>query len=663
MISTTDRDNRTRTFTYDADNRLVGQTWYDSSHNVVNTLSYTYDAAGNRLTASDNNSTYTYTYDALDRVITVQEPFGLSLSYTYDAAGHKTSVVDSIGGTTTYVYDAANRLVSLQFGGTGQTPLRMDMTYTARNELAGESRYSDLAGTHRVGKSTYTYDAAGRLIDLVQKDGAGTSLAAYAYAYDAAGNLTSETLNGGTPTTYTYDATNQLLSDSTTSYSYDANGNRTNSGYATGPANELTTDGTWNYFYDNEGNLTKKTKIATGETWTYTYDNLNHLVQAQDRVTDGGTIIQTVGYKYDVLGNRIEEDVTAGMTTTISRFAYDGSNAWADLDASNFVTTRRLYLDAIDAIVARIATTGGVAAWYLTDRLGSVRDITGATGAVQDTITYDGYGNVLTETNASFGDRYKFTAREFDSATGLQYNRARFYDPTIGRWTSQDPLGFGAGDANLYRYVGNRPTRQTDPTGLNSLALATQNVIIGYTALQLLLGPRYPKVALLIKDLDDDKFAVRQAASNMLEAYLADKTDPYKSLLTRVSLELALLGCPPLEQRRRIERLLQGHQKSIRDWAEQLAKPLSKLDDKGFPDLKVQQQGVKDFIKAIEGTKSVEHKEQLIALLESVVANGGVIDLTRNTEFNAVDTRNNVRKILDVVRPLEGKQPRKLEPR
>ena len=234
----------------------------------------------------------------------------------------------------------------------------------------------------------------------------------------------------------------------------------------TGTANELTADGTWNYSYDNEGNLIKKTKVASGETWTYTYDNLNRLDQAQDRATDGGTIIQTVSYIYDVLGNRIEEDVTAGITTTVTRFAYDGSDAWADLDASNFVTTRRLYLDAIDAIVARIATTGGVAAWYLTDRLGSVRVITDSTGAVQDTITYDGYGNVLIESNASFGDRYKFTAREFDSATGLQYNRARYYDPTIGRWTSQDPLGFDAGDANLYRYVRNRPTVERDSTGL-----------------------------------------------------------------------------------------------------------------------------------------------------------------------------------------------------
>ena len=128
--------------------------------------------------------------------------------------------------------------------------------------------------------------------------------------------------------------------------------------------------------------------------------------------------------------------------------------------------------------MARISTSGGIAAWYLTDRLGSVRDLTDATGAVQDTITYDGYGNVLSETNPSFGDRYKFTAREFDSATGLQYNRARYYDPTIGRWTSQDPLGFDGGDANLYRYVGNRPTFSTDPTGRQALNDETEKRLL-----------------------------------------------------------------------------------------------------------------------------------------------------------------------------------------
>jgi RHS repeat-associated protein len=53
-----------------------------------------------------------------------------------------------------------------------------------------------------------------------------------------------------------------------------------------------------------------------------------------------------------------------------------------------------------------------------------------------------------------------------DSETGLQYNRARDYNATDGRWTSQDPLGFAAADSNLYRYVGNSPTLAPDPSGL-----------------------------------------------------------------------------------------------------------------------------------------------------------------------------------------------------
>src|SRR5213078_4888698 len=76
--------------------------------------------------------------------------------------------------------------------------------------------------------------------------------------------------------------------------------------------------------------------------------------------------------------------------------------------------------------------------------------------------------NVLSESNAAFGDRYKYTGRELDTETSLQYNRARYYDPRIGRWTSEDPKGFGAGDRNLYRYVGNGPTDAVDPSGLDA---------------------------------------------------------------------------------------------------------------------------------------------------------------------------------------------------
>lgn len=66
----------------------------------------------------------------------------------------------------------------------------------------------------------------------------------------------------------------------------------------------------------------------------------------------------------------------------------------------------------------------------------------------------------------TIGDRSGWTGRESGSETGLQYNRARYDDPKVGRWTSQHPLGFAAGDANIYRYGGNDATGATDPSGL-----------------------------------------------------------------------------------------------------------------------------------------------------------------------------------------------------
>ncbi len=62
--------------------------------------------------------------------------------------------------------------------------------------------------------------------------------------------------------------------------------------------------------------------------------------------------------------------------------------------------------------------------------------------------------------------QFGFTGRMFDTATGLQNNLNRRYDPAAGRWISEDPFGFAGGDSNLYRYVGNSPTNATDPTGL-----------------------------------------------------------------------------------------------------------------------------------------------------------------------------------------------------
>jgi RHS repeat-associated protein len=476
-----DAQGRTTTSLYDADGRLLSQTWEDAHGNVTNTETYSYDADGELLTAGNSNGTYTMTYDALKRVISVQNPFGLTLTYTYDADGNRTELQDSLGGVTTCLYDPDNELTSEQFGGTGQTPLRIDMTYDADREILTETRYSDLAGTQVVVRSFYTYNADGEITSLLDRNGGGTVVASFTYTYDLDNRVATE-VNMGMTTTYTYDAGSELTSEvsplATIDYSYDAGGNRTSGNSVIGPGNQLLSDNNWTYTYDADGNLIQKVGVATGPdhglTWTYAYDNRNQMTSAVE--VQGSTTLASVSFKYDVFGDRIEEDASGSMLPTqVTRFAYDGQNVWADLDGSNNLVMRRLFLAAVDSVAARTSASGTVV-WYLADRLGSVNVLTDATGAVIDRILYDGYGNVISETNASASDRYLWTGREFDRVTGLQYNRARYYDPQIGRWTSLDPEGFAAGDENLYRYAHNDPTNSSDPSGLANKILVKEEL-------------------------------------------------------------------------------------------------------------------------------------------------------------------------------------------
>ncbi len=474
MTSATDRIGQRIAYNYDLLNRETGESWYNAGGTQVNTLTFTYDADNNLLTAANNTARSTMAYDALDRTGSVQAPFGAVLTYSYDAADNRTLVQDSFGATTTRTYDVLNRVTTMQFGGSGQTTLREDFTYTVRDQVASQTRYSDLAGTTEIGSSSFTYDSVGRLTNLQHLNGAGSNLANYTNTYDLASRITAETLNGSAPTSYNYDATDELTNDSQVTYTYDLNGNRTMTGYATGPANEMTSDGTWDYFYDKNGNQVGKQNPSTGEVFSYGYDNRNRLVSAQDTTTSGVQMQAT--YVYDAPGQRIEKDVWAGSTTT-TRFAYDGRQIWADLTSSNSLQTRYVRGDRVLELLARIVS--GTAAWFLADWMGSVRNVVDNTGAVIDTITYDGYGNITNERNPATGGQYKYDGYRYDSETGLyrpDATTARYYNPLTGLWVGRDQFqfllldleGFSAGDTNLYRYVFNDPTNSTDPTGCQS---------------------------------------------------------------------------------------------------------------------------------------------------------------------------------------------------
>jgi RHS repeat-associated protein len=139
-------------------------------------------------------------------------------------------------------------------------------------------------------------------------------------------------------------------------------------------------------------------------------------------------------------------------------------DVWADLDGSNNLKTRYARGNAVDELFARIKSDGTVA-WYLTDQMASVRQMIDASGAVQDTIAYDGFGNIISETNASFGDRWKWTGRECNCNSGLQYNRSRYFNNGVGNWLTEDGIRYGAGDNNLHRYAGNSTESFIDPSG------------------------------------------------------------------------------------------------------------------------------------------------------------------------------------------------------
>jgi RHS repeat-associated protein len=146
-------------------------------------------------------------------------------------------------------------------------------------------------------------------------------------------------------------------------------------------------------------------------------------------------------------------------------FTYDIENRRIGKNTLSGGQSWHLYAVAIDSLLGRVDSSGN-AMWYLQDKLGSVRENTDGSGNVLDSITYETFGNILGETHPTSGDRFKYTSREWDSEIGQYFYRARYYGPPIGRFESEDPLGFVGGDTDLFRYVRNGPANSKDSIGV-----------------------------------------------------------------------------------------------------------------------------------------------------------------------------------------------------
>ncbi len=208
--------------------------------------------------------------------------------------------------------------------------------------------------------------------------------------------------------------------------------------------NQLTQWGTANLFYDLNGNMT------SDGSHSYTWDARNQLSKI-----DSGT---TASFGYDPFGRRYNKNILS----TNTNFLYDGANAVQEVVGGT--NTANSMMGGIDEVFQRTDALG--ARSFLGDALGSTVALTDSTGAVQTSYTFDPFGNTTTS-GAANSNTFAYTGRELDAGNlNLYFYRARYYNPALQRFISEDPIGFLGGDFNLYGYVGNSPTSANDPLGL-----------------------------------------------------------------------------------------------------------------------------------------------------------------------------------------------------
>jgi RHS repeat-associated protein len=519
VSSTIDRLNRVRAFTYDANNRPTQEQWYASpTTNIpLKTITTGYDVAGNLTGTSDDTGTFAMQYDGRNRMQTLTTTYtgqaSFVLQYSYDPGSRLTSVSDGDGVSVGTAYDQRNNVSQLIWQGTG-IAARANFTHDPLGGLSNIKRYSDI-GTTLIGQSTFQYarnlpnigyqavaynaegdealidtfkqteafgplqdaDAAGllylgtqpleRLGQINNQDGSGNILSTESYSNDLSGQLSTKTVAPDT-ISYSYDKTGQLLTanhSATTSvnetYSYDPAGNRTSTNTemtknTIGTGNRITSDALNTYRYDNEGNLISRTAIASGDVWIYTYDLRNRMTNAAQLSTTG-TVLSQASYSYDLFDRRITKNVNGQITN----FFYHGNNLWKQMNSSG--TSHYLTDGSIDGWIARSNSAG--INWYLTDRLGSITGLTDDNGKLINSTTYDSYGHIASQSNPTAADQFAFTGREFDQETGLYYFRARYYNPDLGTFLSDDPIGFESGTFNITSYCQNSPVNSFDNTG------------------------------------------------------------------------------------------------------------------------------------------------------------------------------------------------------
>lgn len=422
-------------YTYDANNRLQGNGYIaEILYDPLNRMSSI--KGGTQATHQLSN----FSYDALNRLTGYTDAWNNTVGYGYDDNGNETRIDYPNGNKLYKTYDNLNRLKTLTW----------NSTLVATYNYVG-SRLDNVVYGNNV-KTQYSYDNAGRPTGISTKtnNGTGSTIYAATFTLDNLGNHTEE--NETQPF-----ATLPVPTAGTTNYTIGTANRLTNDGFTTGSTG---TSGN-SYGYDDDGNVTSKSR-GFGNGSTYSYDLEDNLVGYTRNMLDNNNQSTTFTFSalYDAFGNR--RSVTRNGTETRYVLDINGlATILAETNSSN--TVQNYYLHGL-GLVARVKADGTLH-YYHGDFRGSTIAMTNASQIITHKYQYDEFGNL---TNSQEADpnpfRYVGAYGIMQESPDLTYMRARYYDPTTGRFNSEDPIW----STNLYPYAANNPLNSIDINGASA---------------------------------------------------------------------------------------------------------------------------------------------------------------------------------------------------